>query len=121
MLNITKLSQEDLDSEQMAFANFDKKAATILEVLYAQQTDVEALSYIFEIIEQKLSERNLKFVDSILLHLNPNRCEIIISTGILRCCSRVKNLVSHFETAKERVKYYIDSQHLDSKRLLRGL
>jgi len=121
MIDITKLSPEDLDLEQKAFENFDKKAATVLEVLYSQPTNVEALSYIFEIIEQSLSERNLKFVDSILLHLNPNRCEIIISTGILRCCSRVKKMVSYFELAKEKVKVHIDSKNLDSVRILRGL
>ncbi len=120
--DITILNATDLENEQMAFSRPDGVDTNmILEQLYRNTDKATALSFIFDVVEGSFKEQNLDLVNEILLLLKPAKCDIIISTGILRCCSRAKKLLTNFELAKENVKNFIDSENLNSSYLLRGL
>lgn len=119
---INEISEDDLKAELEAFGSAsERKTNMILEIMYGFTEKADALSYIYDIIEDSFAKRCTIVVDEILFLLNPKKCDIIISTGILRCCSRAKTHLNNFNFAIENVKNHINSQGLDSNYLLRGL
>jgi hypothetical protein len=90
---IDKLSIDELEAAFKSFGlDVIRKSVGILEKLYNIKDHTEALSYIFMIIEEEFSNHSLGLVDDILYFLEPSKCEVIISTGILRCCSRYSSI-----------------------------
>lgn len=83
--------------------------------------DVELLSNIFYAIETWFEQRNLEYVDEVLEEFEPSLFNPIISTGLLRCTSRAKNLLRYWNKCRDLVQADLETRGLDSKHLMRGL
>ena len=90
-------------------------------MLNEKTNTTELLMDLFDKIETLFYQNDLIAIDSLLENYKPNNSLPIFSTGLLRCTSRAKDKLPHWNECYDRIKVDLDSMSLDSTRLLRGL
>jgi hypothetical protein len=126
MIDISQIIKEfealTVDELERQFQQFGlnpiRKSSTILEKLYGIENYLDALTYICNIVELELQNGNIELIDDILNKYNPEKCDIIVSTNILRCCFRIKNELPHWDSTLLNVKNHLNSLCLDVENIL---
>jgi hypothetical protein len=100
----------------------ENQAQNSLNKLYSMQlSDIQALDYLFELVESAFANHDLRFVDALLANFDPNRAKLIVSTGLLRATSRAKSKLNSWKLCAARVIEFLNARGENTTHLLRGL